>query len=105
MTLLAERAPGTRTGRRTSRPVALLTAAALVAALMAVPLVFLLIEAAGVGWGQLSQLIFRPLTWSLLWNTVRLSVVVTVACAVIGTGAAWCVERTDLPGRRVWAVA
>jgi iron(III) transport system permease protein len=104
VTLLAERAAGTRTGRRTSRPVALLTAAALVAALLAVPLVFLLIEAAGVGWSQLSQLIFRPLTWSLLWNTVRLSVVVTVACAVIGTGAAWFVERTDLPGRRVWAV-
>ena len=30
--------------------------------------------------------------------------VVTVLCAVIGTAAAWCVERTDLPGRRVWAV-
>ena len=37
----------TRAGRRTSRPVALLTVAALVAGLMAVPLVFLLIEAAG----------------------------------------------------------
>ena len=112
MTLLADvqdvqdiqHATGTRAGRRTSRPVALLTAAALVAALMAVPLVFLLIEAAGAGSGELSQLIFRSLTWSLLWNTVRLAAVVTVACAVIGTGAAWCVERTDLPGRRVWAV-
>ena len=57
MTLLADvqdvqdiqHATGTRAGRRTSRPVALLTAAALVAALMAVPLVFLLIEAAGAG--------------------------------------------------------
>jgi iron(III) transport system permease protein len=25
-------------------------------------------------------------------------------CAIIGTLAAWCVERTDLPGRRIWAV-
>ena len=50
------------------------------------------------------DLIFRPLTRTLLWNTVRLTVVVTVLCAVIGTLAAWCVERTDLPGRRVWAV-
>ncbi|MGH3191697.1 MAG: ABC transporter permease, partial [Streptosporangiaceae bacterium] len=33
-----------------------------------------------------------------------LTVVVTLACAVIGTAAAWCVERTDLPGRRAWAV-
>ena len=71
---------------------------------MAVPLAFLLIEAAGVGSAELRSLIFRPLTWSLLWNTVRLSAVVTVACAMIGTAAAWCVERTDLPGRRVWAV-
>ena len=106
MTLLADvqDATGTGAGRRASRPVALLTAAALVAALMAVPLVFLLIEAAGAGAGELKGLIFRSLTWSLLWNTVRLTAVVTVACAVIGTGAAWCVERTDLPGRRVWAV-
>ncbi len=52
----------------------------------------------------MAHLIFRPLTGSLLWNTVRLTVAVTVACAVIGTGAAWCVERTDLPGRRAWAV-
>jgi iron(III) transport system permease protein len=89
---------GPRAGRRASRPVALLTAAALVAALMAVPLVFLLIEAAGAGSAELKSLIFRPLTWSLLWNTVRLSAVVTVACAVLGTAAAWCVERTDLPG-------
>jgi iron(III) transport system permease protein len=35
---------------------------------------------------------------------VRLTIVVTILCAVIGTLAAWCVERTDLPGRRVWAV-
>jgi iron(III) transport system permease protein len=39
-----------------------------------------------------------------LWNTVRLTVVVTFLCAVIGTLAAFCVERTDLPGRHIWAV-
>jgi ABC-type sulfate transport system permease component/ABC-type uncharacterized transport system YnjBCD ATPase subunit len=82
----------------------LLTAAALVAAVLALPLVFLLIEASGAGLSEVTRLIFRPLTWSLLWNTVRLTAVVTVACAVVGTAAAWCVERTDLPGRRVWAV-
>ena len=53
MTLLTDvqdvqHATGTRAGRRTSRPVALLTAAILVAALIG-PLVFLLIEAAGAG--------------------------------------------------------
>jgi iron(III) transport system permease protein len=39
-----------------------------------------------------------------LWNTVRLTLAVTVLCALIGTAAAWFVERTDLPGRRLWAV-
>jgi iron(III) transport system permease protein len=90
--------------RRPHRPVALFTISSLVAAVLALPLVFLLIEAHGAGASEVLHLIFRPLTWSLLWNTVRLTVVVTVACAVIGTAAAWCVERTDLPGRRVWAV-
>jgi len=93
VTLLADvqNAAGTGTSRRASRRVALLAAATAVAALMAVPLAFLLIEAAGVGSAELRSLIFRPLTWSLLWNTVPLSAVVTVACAVIGTAAAWCV--------------
>ena len=89
---------------RTRRPVALLTISSLVAAILALPLVFLLIEAHGAGVSNVAHLIFRPLTRSLLWNTVRLTVAVTVACAVIGTAAAWCIERTDLPGRRVWAV-
>jgi iron(III) transport system permease protein len=97
--LLAARVP-----RRARRPVALLAVSYLVAAVLALPLVFLLIEAHGAGASQVAQLIFRPLTGQLLWNTVRLTVVVTAACAVIGTAAAWCVERTDLPGRRVWAV-
>jgi iron(III) transport system permease protein len=68
------------------------------------PLAFLLVEAAGAGVGQVASLIDRQLTEQLLWNTIRLSVVVTALCAVIGTGAAWLTERTNLPGRRVWAV-
>ncbi|MGH3259695.1 MAG: ABC transporter permease, partial [Streptosporangiaceae bacterium] len=92
------------TPRRARRPLALLAASYLVAAILALPLVFVLIEARGAGAAAVARLIFRPLTASLLWNTVRLTVVVTAACAVIGTAAAWCVERTDLPGRRAWAV-
>ena len=103
-TLAPARTERAAPSRRLRRPVALLTVSYLVAAVLAVPLVFLLIEAQGAGASDVAHLIFRPLTGSLLWNTVRLTVAVTVACAVIGTGAAWCVERTDLPGRRAWAV-
>ena len=65
--------------RRAPRPVALLTASCLVAAVLALPLVFLLIEAHGAGLAEVVHLIFRPLTGTLLWNTVRLTVVVTAA--------------------------
>ena len=44
------------------------------------------------------------LTATLVWNTVSLVVVVTVLCAVVGTLAAWFVERTDLPFRRFFAI-
>ena len=73
-------------------------------ALLALPLLFLLIEARGAGTSTVTRLVFRGLTRELLWNTVRLTIVVTFLCAVIGTAAAWCVERTQLPGRRIWAV-
>ncbi len=68
------------------------------------PLVFLVLQARSVGWETLRPLLFRSLTAQLIWDTVSLTVVVTVLCAVVGTLTAWFVERTDLPGRPIWAV-
>jgi iron(III) transport system permease protein len=90
--------------RRAKRPVFLIAASCLVAALLAMPLVFLLFEAQGAGSSAVAHLIFRSLTATLLWNTIRLTIVVTALCAVIGTGTAWCIERTNLPGKRVWEI-
>jgi iron(III) transport system permease protein len=103
----ADGAPGPEPGaarRRAPAPALLLAASLLVGLVLVAPLVFLLIEARGAGVSNIWHLIWRSLTGTLLWNTVRLTVVVTIGCAVIGTLTAWCVERTDLPGRRVWAV-
>ena len=97
-------ATGAPAARKARLPAALIAASAAVAAVLALPLVFLLIEAHGAGTSTVAGLVFRGLTRELLWNTIRLTFVVTVLCAVIGTAAAWCVERTALPGRRVWAV-
>ena len=90
--------------RHGRRPRALTASAVLIAAVLALPLIFLLIEASGSGAAADARLIFRPLTAELLWNTVRLTVVVTALCGVIGTAAAWTVERTNVPGRKIWAV-
>jgi iron(III) transport system permease protein len=68
------------------------------------PLVFLVVQAQQSGWGTLSRLLFRHQTAVLLWNTVRLVVACTALCALLGVGAAWLVERTTVPGRRLWSV-
>jgi iron(III) transport system permease protein len=90
--------------RRRRRPKVLLGLSVVVVGLLALPLAFLLLEASGAGASTVWHLVWRTLTATLLWNTVRLTVVVTILCAVIGTLTAYCVERTDLPGRRIWAV-
>jgi iron(III) transport system permease protein len=106
VTLTVPTDPGTNTvpAVRRRRPRLLVGASVVVAAVLVLPLVFLIWQAGQLGWGPLSSLLFRQLTATLLWNTVKLCVAVTAASAVIGTAAAWCTERTDLPGRRLWVV-
>jgi iron(III) transport system permease protein len=85
---------------RQRAPAALIASSAVVAGAMLLPLAFMLVQAAQVGWPELSDLLFRHLTAVLLWNTVSLAAVVTAASAAIGTGAAFVTERTNIPGRR-----
>ncbi|MGH9067516.1 MAG: ABC transporter permease, partial [Acidimicrobiales bacterium] len=97
-------APETRAHHRRPGPsLGLLVPAGLVALLVLVPIAATVAQGVSLGWGRATALLARPLVGTLLAHTVSLVVVVTAACAVVGTGAAWCVERTDLPGRRWWA--
>lgn len=89
-------------GARRPRPPLRLLAAALVAALTAVPLVYVLVYAVSVGPAEAGRLLLRERVAELLANTVGLTIAGCLACAVLGTGAAWLVERTSLPGRRCW---
>ena len=72
--------------------------------LVALPLVFLVLRATQTGWEKMWALISSIEVAVLLGNTVILALSATFLCALIGVGAAWLVERTDLPGRRVWIV-
>ncbi len=87
--------------RRPYPPVRLAAAVA-VAALTLVPLGYVLIFVVAEGPSQAADLLLRPRVGELLRNTTALTVTGCIACAVLGTGAAWLVERTTLPGRRVW---
>ena len=50
------------------------------------------------------ELVFRPRVAELLWNTGRLVLGTVAVCAVLGVGAAWLVQRSSVPGRRIWHV-
>jgi len=76
-----------------------------VTALTAVPLVFVVVSAVDVGWAEAVRLTWRPRVGELLWNTTRLAGGCMVLCAVIGTAAAWLVERCAVPWRRFLSVA
>ncbi len=90
--------------RRSGAPPGLVAAAMATAALAILPLVFVVIEARTVSWNAAVDLLIRPRVASLLGNTLTLLGGVSVLCVAIGVGAAWAVERTDLPGRRVWTM-
>jgi iron(III) transport system permease protein len=77
-------------------------AGALVAALALVPLGFVVVYTVLIGPTEASELLFRPRIGELLTNTLTLVAGCTAACTVLGVGAAWVVERTDLPSRRLW---
>jgi iron(III) transport system permease protein len=86
-------------------PLVSVIGAALASVLVLLPLVFLVIQAQRSGWGEVERLLFRHTVAVLLWNTIRLAAFCTVLCAALGVGAAWLVERTTIPARRLWAVA
>ncbi|WP_428534729.1 ABC transporter permease [Rhodopila sp.] len=90
--------------RRTRIPVGLLAAGLTVAALVLLPLSYTINEALQVDRQDAIDLVFRPLVGELLLNTLSLVLATTLLSALLATAAAWCVERTDLPGRHVWGV-
>ncbi len=85
-------------------PLVSVAGAAIATALVVLPLIFLVVQAQQSGWGEVERLLLRHSVAVLLWNSLRLTLACTVLCAVLGVSTAWCVERTALPGRRLWAV-
>jgi iron(III) transport system permease protein len=67
-----------------------------------VPLGYVAWSMATLGPGAVYELLARPRVGELLVNTVGLVVATVPLCLLLGVGAAWLVERTDLPGRSVW---
>ncbi|MDP8959747.1 MAG: ABC transporter permease subunit [Actinomycetota bacterium] len=73
----------------------------LVGAIYAAPFAYLVVRNLALG-GELLASIRSPDALGPLANTLRLSIAVAGAAAVVGTGLAWLLVRTDLPLRRLW---
>ncbi len=82
------------------RPPFVLTALAVaVAALVLLPLCYLIIRASEAG-EKFRTLLLRDRTIDVLLNTIVLSFSVAITAALIAVPAAWLAARTDLPGGR-----
>jgi iron(III) transport system permease protein len=75
----------------------------MVAGLLLLPLIYLLVRAAGAGEGAWSSL-FRLRTLETVISTLWLALTVTVASALIAVPLAWLTVRSDVPWRRLWRV-
>jgi iron(III) transport system permease protein len=74
-----------------------------IAFLALLPLVYLVIRALGAGDTAFDFLV-RPRTIAVVGGTLALAALVGIGTVAIGVPVAWLTTRTDLPGRRVWAV-
>ena len=101
---VADAAPGRPTASGRPVPARLLMAALIGPLLVLLPIIYTVLQATRVGGAAAIELLARPLVGELLVNTIGLVAAATAAAALVGTAAAWFVERTELPGRRAWAV-
>jgi iron(III) transport system permease protein len=74
-----------------------------IGAAVALPLVYLLITVAGEA-GEALEIVTSTRTLELTGRSVALAAAVTATSVAIAVPLAWLTARTDLPGRRIWAV-
>lgn len=91
-------------GSRARPPIVLWLPALVVTALVAVPLLYLLLRASEAGSGAW-DLLLRPRTAEIAFNTTLLAGAVALSTTLIAVPLAWLTSRTDLPGRRLWGAA
>lgn len=88
--------PPARPGAVLSGGIALLVAATFV------PLGYVVWAVISTGPARIYELMVRPRVGELLINTTGLVLVTVPLCVVLGIGAAWLVERTDVAGAALW---
>jgi iron(III) transport system permease protein len=99
---LGKRLFGNQLSRNKRSPLRLLLPGLLLVLLSCLPILYIILRAQEAGWDKAIQLIFRPRVYELLINTLKLDITVTLLSVLIGVTTAWFIERTNLPGRKIW---
>lgn len=100
----AEAPPLMRRRRARERvPLTLLVPALLAAAAATLPLVYLVVRAASAP-ERAVDLLISPTAAGAIGNTAVLVAIVLAGSLALGVPLAWLTTRTDLPGRRLWAL-
>jgi iron(III) transport system permease protein len=74
-----------------------------IGALFVAPFAYVVIENVRLG-ADFVDIFASADTWQPLRRSLQLAVAVSLSAAIVGTGLAWLVARTDLPAKRVFAV-
>src|SRR5258708_8382796 len=90
--------------RPTRIPRSLLLTCIAVALIAVLPVVITIIQAFQGGFSSARHAFGASSTPRLLLHTLELAVIVTPVCGVVGVASAWVVERTRIPGRRIWTL-
>src|SRR5438132_3303104 len=85
-------------------PRGLAVACGVVAVLVLFPIVVTVVQALQGGAGAVREALQAPSSLTLLKNTVLVAALAVPLAGAVGVAGAWFVERTRLPGRRMWAV-
>lgn len=87
-------------GGRPPGPV-LLFLGLLVAFIMGVPLLYVVVRSFSAGADRWLNILDERIP-GLLWNTLSLTILVTVFAVILGVSLAWIVNRTDIPFKKGW---
>jgi len=85
-------------------PKALLAACVLAVVVVVLPVAVTILQAARGGISHAVDAIGASSTLTLLLHTGLVTIMGAPLCCGFGVACAWLIERTDLPGRRVWTL-
>jgi iron(III) transport system permease protein len=90
--------------RTAGAPRTLVLVCCAVAVVVVLPVVVTIVQAFQGGFSAAGISIRASSSLTLLLHTALVALVATPICGVFGVAGAWIVERTRLPGRRLWAL-